>query len=94
MKEKRLKARTLMSSELNDVTKAYINDGGSKTTMSDFRSVRTPATLASGKSGVSYNRKAGRNTTLGAYDGNIGANVRGWYRKNLFDSTLNPSQAD
>jgi hypothetical protein len=57
--------------ELKEVTKAFI-ELGSRSTMSEFRSVRTPATQVTGKSGVSFAQKAGRNTSLGDYGASLG----------------------
>ena len=56
-------------------TRAFMNDdvvySRSKSTMSDFKSVMTPATQCSSKSGISFAKKAGRNTSMGDYNGGI-----------------------
>ena len=55
-------------SDLNDVTRAFMNDDlRSKSALSDFKSVRTPATHMSNRSGISYQTKPGRNTSMGDY---------------------------
>ena len=47
----------------------------SKSTMSDFKSVMTPATQCTSKSGISFARKAGRNTSMGDYNGGREAGI-------------------
>lgn len=91
--QRRLVARNAINDyDLDDVTRAYVADelcSRSKSSISDFKSVRTPATMLTGKSGISYQH--GRNTSLGNY-AKEGVNTKTWYRKNAhLDSTMQPN---